>query len=143
MTSWHGFKDHPPNACNRMKCSVANQLEWSRFMMVVKQTVDLDKESYNKLFDILKQYQNEVNEIRDEKIAWNANPLALVVAAHNYLNENYYHAPKAHKNHTTSFRHTSSTSSHEPTRNKGKEVAKPITPSSPSASEEDNDPEQA
>ncbi|GJU85518.1 putative reverse transcriptase domain-containing protein [Tanacetum coccineum] len=49
------------------------------FVTVVKQTVDLDKESYHKLFDILKQYQNEVNEIRVEKIARNANPLALVV----------------------------------------------------------------
>ncbi|GJZ30044.1 hypothetical protein Tco_0575091 [Tanacetum coccineum] len=33
------------------------QPEWSRFVTVVKQTVDLDKESYHKLFDILKQYQ--------------------------------------------------------------------------------------
>ncbi|GJW45273.1 retrovirus-related pol polyprotein from transposon TNT 1-94 [Tanacetum coccineum] len=48
------------------------------FMTVVKQTVDLDKESYHKLFDILKQYQNEVNEICAKKIAKNVNPLALV-----------------------------------------------------------------
>ncbi|GJV27397.1 hypothetical protein Tco_1383845 [Tanacetum coccineum] len=55
------------------------QLEWSRFMTIIKQTIDLDKESYHKLFDILKQYQKEVNEIRVEKIARNTNPLALVV----------------------------------------------------------------
>ncbi|GKC38272.1 uncharacterized mitochondrial protein-like protein [Tanacetum coccineum] len=55
--------------------------EWSRFVTVVKQTIDLDKESYHKLFDILKQYQNEVNEICAEKIAMNANPLALVAVA--------------------------------------------------------------
>nr|GEU36469.1 ribonuclease H-like domain-containing protein [Tanacetum cinerariifolium] len=54
-------------------------LEWSRSMAVVKQTVDLDKESYHKLFDILKQYQKEVNEILAKKIARTANPLALVV----------------------------------------------------------------
>ncbi|GJS89528.1 hypothetical protein Tco_0772164 [Tanacetum coccineum] len=52
--------------------------EWSRFMTVVKQTVDLDQESYHKLFDILKQYQKEVDEIHAEKIAMNANPLALI-----------------------------------------------------------------
>ncbi|GKB01919.1 hypothetical protein Tco_0829963 [Tanacetum coccineum] len=40
----------------------------------------LDKESYHKFFDILKQYQKEVDEIRAEKIARNANPLALVAA---------------------------------------------------------------
>ncbi|GJQ99359.1 hypothetical protein Tco_0522344 [Tanacetum coccineum] len=54
---------------------------YSRFykMMNEMQTVDLDKGSYHKLFDILKQYQKEVNEIRAEDIAKNANPLALVI----------------------------------------------------------------
>ncbi|GKE87676.1 hypothetical protein Tco_1565151 [Tanacetum coccineum] len=56
------------------------QQEWSRFVTVVKQTSDLDTISYHKLFVILKQYQNEVNDIRAEKIARNANPLALVAA---------------------------------------------------------------
>ncbi|GJR64556.1 retrovirus-related pol polyprotein from transposon TNT 1-94 [Tanacetum coccineum] len=55
------------------------QPKWSRFMIVIKQTSDLDTISYHKLFDILKQYHNEVNDIRTEKIARNANPLALVV----------------------------------------------------------------
>ncbi|GJR67967.1 hypothetical protein Tco_0014032 [Tanacetum coccineum] len=72
------------------------QQEWSRFVTVVKQTVDLDKESYHKLFDILKQYQKEVNEIRAEKIARNANPLTLVAAAQPYQ-ETYYQAPKPQK----------------------------------------------
>ncbi|GJR92263.1 hypothetical protein Tco_0264437 [Tanacetum coccineum] len=121
----------------------SDQPEWSRFVTVVKQIVDLDKESYHKLFDILKQYQNEVNEIRAEKIARNTNPLALVAAAQQYPNDNYNHAPKPHKNQTTSSRQTSSTSSHAPTRTKGKEVAKPRTPPSLSTSEDDNDPEQA
>ncbi|GJT67004.1 zinc finger, CCHC-type containing protein [Tanacetum coccineum] len=57
------------------------QQERSRFVTIVKQVVDLDTESYQKLFDILKQYQKEVNEIRAEKIAKTVNPLALVVAA--------------------------------------------------------------
>ncbi|GJY97876.1 hypothetical protein Tco_0514786, partial [Tanacetum coccineum] len=75
------------------------QSKWSRFVTIVKQQHELDKVSYHKLFDILKQYQKEVNEIRSERIAKNANPLAL--------------------------------------------IAKPITPPSKSASEEDSDPEQA
>nr|GFC64883.1 hypothetical protein [Tanacetum cinerariifolium] len=37
--------------------------------------------SYHKLFDILKQYQNEVNELRAERLTRNANPLALVATA--------------------------------------------------------------
>ncbi|GJQ89330.1 hypothetical protein Tco_0000469 [Tanacetum coccineum] len=57
------------------------QQEWSRFVTIVKQQQDLDTVSYDSLFNILKQHQNEVNEIRAEKIAKNANPLAVVVAA--------------------------------------------------------------
>nr|GEZ40071.1 hypothetical protein [Tanacetum cinerariifolium] len=53
------------------------QPEWSRFVTIVKQQHKLDEDSYHKLFDILKQYQNEVNELRAEKLARNANPLAL------------------------------------------------------------------
>ncbi|GKC88758.1 hypothetical protein Tco_1149407 [Tanacetum coccineum] len=55
------------------------QLEWSRFITIVKQQQDLDTVSYHTLFDILKQHQNEVNEIRAEKIARNAKPLALAL----------------------------------------------------------------
>ncbi|GKF23163.1 hypothetical protein Tco_0075485, partial [Tanacetum coccineum] len=57
------------------------QPEWSRFITIVKQQHKLDEVSYHKLFDILKQYQKEVNEIRAERIATNANPLTLVAAA--------------------------------------------------------------
>ncbi|GJU16066.1 hypothetical protein Tco_1144032 [Tanacetum coccineum] len=96
------------------------QPEWSRFVTIVKQQHDLDTVSYHKLFDVLKQYQKEVNEIRAERIAKNANPLALVAAAQPHQDP-YYQAPK----------------------HKGKEIAKPITPPSESASEEDSDPEQA
>nr|GEY79891.1 hypothetical protein [Tanacetum cinerariifolium] len=53
------------------------QPEWSRVVTIVKQQHKLDEVSYHKLFDILKQHQNEVNELRAEKLARNANPLAL------------------------------------------------------------------
>ncbi|GJT43381.1 hypothetical protein Tco_0952096 [Tanacetum coccineum] len=53
------------------------QLEWSRFVKIVKQANNLDNVSYHTLFDILKQHQNEINEIRAERIARNANLLAL------------------------------------------------------------------
>ncbi|GJW60684.1 hypothetical protein Tco_0110019 [Tanacetum coccineum] len=54
------------------------QQEWSRFVTIMKQQHKLDEVSYHKLFDILKQYQKEVNELRAERMAKNANPLALV-----------------------------------------------------------------
>nr|GEV06150.1 hypothetical protein [Tanacetum cinerariifolium] len=54
-------------------------MEW--FVTIVKQQHKLDEVSYHKLFDILKQYQNEVNELHSKKLARNANPLALVATA--------------------------------------------------------------
>ncbi|GKE03590.1 hypothetical protein Tco_1395608 [Tanacetum coccineum] len=123
------------------------QPKWSIFITIVKQQQDLDTISYHRLFDILKQQQNEFNEICAEKIARNANPLALVATTQHYLDkyslDTYYQAPKPHKTHTSSSRHTTSTSSHVTTRNKIKDIAKPVTPPSKSASKEDSDPEYA
>ncbi|GJW98194.1 hypothetical protein Tco_0180002 [Tanacetum coccineum] len=88
------------------------------------------------------QYQKEVNEIRAERIAKNANPLALVVAAQQYPDP-YYQAPKPQRSFAPTSKQSSSTKSHPSTRVKGKELAKPITPPSESESEKDSDPEQA
>nr|GEV04937.1 putative reverse transcriptase domain-containing protein [Tanacetum cinerariifolium] len=88
--------------------------EWSRFVTIVKQQHKLDKVSHHKLFDILKHYQKEVNGLPAERLARNANPLALVATAQ--ANQDPYHQTS---------------------------IAKPITPPSKSTSEEDNDPEKA
>ncbi|GJW35769.1 hypothetical protein Tco_0058689 [Tanacetum coccineum] len=88
------------------------------------------------------QYQKEVNEIRADKIARNENPLALVAAAQQYL-DTYYQAPKSHKSYETPSKQSSSTRSHAPTRYKGKEISKPITPSSELVFKEDSNLEQA
>nr|GEV23692.1 hypothetical protein [Tanacetum cinerariifolium] len=98
--------------------------------------------TFNMLFDVLKQYQKEVNENRSERIAKNANPLALVVAAQQYPDP-YYQAPKSHKSYAPPSKHSSSTRSNASTKYKGKEIAKPIIPPSKSASKEENDIEQA
>nr|GFD22695.1 hypothetical protein [Tanacetum cinerariifolium] len=70
--------------------------------------------SYHKLYDILKQHQHEVNEIRAEKIARVANPLALVAQQ-----QPVYH-PQTHPTH---YKQNSSTRSPQAaTRNKGKAI---------------------
>ncbi|GJR38392.1 retrovirus-related pol polyprotein from transposon TNT 1-94 [Tanacetum coccineum] len=84
----------------------------------------------------------EVNEIRAERIATNANPLALVAATQQYLDP-YYQAPKSHQSYAPPSKQSSSTRFNASTKYKGKEITKLITPSSESASEEDSDPEQA
>nr|GEZ90888.1 hypothetical protein [Tanacetum cinerariifolium] len=118
------------------------QPEWSRFMTIVKQQHKLDEVSYHKLFDILKQYQNEVNELRAEKLARNANPLALVATAQ-ASQDPYYQTSRSHRSSAPLPKPLIPSRSHMTTRHKGKEIAKPITPPSKTASEEDNDPEQA
>ncbi|GKC52861.1 zinc finger, CCHC-type containing protein, partial [Tanacetum coccineum] len=84
----------------------------------------------------------EVNEIRAERIAKNANPLALVATAQHYPDP-YYQVPKHHKSYAPPSKQSSSTRSHASTKYKGKEISKPITPQSESTSEEDSDPKQA
>nr|GEV00755.1 hypothetical protein [Tanacetum cinerariifolium] len=116
--------------------------EWSRFVTIVKQQHKLDEVSYQKLFDILKQYKKEVNELHAERIARNANPLTLVATAQ--ANQDlYYQTSKSQKSYAPSSKPSIPTRSHTTTRYKGKEIAKPITPPSESASEEDSDLEQA
>ncbi|GJS27746.1 hypothetical protein Tco_0488366 [Tanacetum coccineum] len=117
------------------------QPEWSRFVTIVKQQHKLDEVSYHKYFDILKQYQKEVNELRAERIAKNANSLALVVTAQPYQDP-YYQTSKSHKSSAPTSKASLSTRSHATTRHKGKEIAKQITPPSESPSDEDSNPEQ-
>nr|GFD22333.1 hypothetical protein [Tanacetum cinerariifolium] len=91
---------------------------------------------------MVKQYQNKVNEFRAKKLARNANPLALVATAQ--ANQDpYYQTSRSHRSQAPSSKPSIPTRSHTATRHKGKEIAKPITPPSEIASEEDIDPEQA
>nr|GEW78209.1 hypothetical protein [Tanacetum cinerariifolium] len=75
------------------------------------------------------------------RIAKNANPLALVATAQSNQDP-YYQTPKSHKPYAPTSKASIPTRSHATTRNKGKEIAKPIIPPSESTYEEDSDPEQ-
>nr|GFB52567.1 hypothetical protein [Tanacetum cinerariifolium] len=116
--------------------------KWSRFVTIVKKQHKLDGFSYHKLFDILKQYQNEVNELRAERLSRNANPLALVATAQADRDQ-YYQTSRSHRSIAPSPKPSIPSRSHTNTRHKGKEIDKPITPPSETAFEEDSDPKQA
>ncbi|GJV35385.1 hypothetical protein Tco_1407862 [Tanacetum coccineum] len=119
------------NELVRNQCDVTNyqvniqfllqlQLEWQRFMTLVKQSQELKTVSYHKLYDILKQHQTKVNEIKAERLACTANPLALVAQQ-----QPVYH-PQIHPTHHT---HNSSTKSQQAaTRNRGKAIVNSSTP---------------
>ncbi|GJY11906.1 retrovirus-related pol polyprotein from transposon TNT 1-94 [Tanacetum coccineum] len=113
------------NELVRNKCDVTNhqvnvqfllqlQPEWQRFVTLVKQSQELKTVSYHKLYDILKQHQNKVNEIRAERLARTANPLALVAQQ-----QPVYHP----QNHPTHYTQNSSTRPQQAaTRNRGKAI---------------------
>nr|GEX92678.1 hypothetical protein [Tanacetum cinerariifolium] len=117
------------NELIRNQCKVTNhqvnvqfllqlQPEWQRFLTLVKQSQELKTVSHHKLYDILKQHQHEVNEIRVEKIARVANPLALVTQQ-----QPVYHP----QTHPTQYNQNSSTRSQQAsTRNRGKAIEKEI-----------------
>nr|GFA50885.1 hypothetical protein [Tanacetum cinerariifolium] len=84
----------------------------------------------------------EVNELRAKRLTRNANPLALVATAQ--VNQDpYYQTSKSQKSYAPSSKPSIPTRSHTTIIYKGKEIAKPITPPSESASKKDSDPEQA
>ncbi|GKD92161.1 retrovirus-related pol polyprotein from transposon TNT 1-94, partial [Tanacetum coccineum] len=118
------------NELVRNQCDVTNhqvnvqfllqlQPEWQRFVTLVKQSQELKTVSYHKLYDILKQHQNEVNEIRAERLARTANLLSLVTQQQ----------PVSHpQNHPTHNNQYSSTRSQQATRNRGKAIVNSSAP---------------
>ncbi|GJZ55651.1 hypothetical protein Tco_0610844 [Tanacetum coccineum] len=94
--------------------------EWQKFVTLVKKSQELKTISYHKLYDILKQHQYEVNEIKDERLERTTNPLALVAQQ-----QLVYHP----QNHPTHYTHNSSTRSQQAaTGNKGKAIVNPPPP---------------
>nr|GFA06341.1 hypothetical protein [Tanacetum cinerariifolium] len=95
---------------------------------------ELKTVSYHKLYDILKQHQNEVNEIRAEKIARVANPITLVARQQPVYNP---------QTHPTQYTQNSSTRSQQTTtRNRGKAIVnspQPIYDQEPSMVAEDDE----
>nr|GEW38203.1 hypothetical protein [Tanacetum cinerariifolium] len=108
--------------------------EWQRFVTLVKQSQKLKNVSYHKLYDILKQHQHDVNEIRAEKIARVANPLTLVTQ------QQQVNHPQTHP---TQYNQYSSTRTHQAaTRNRGKAIVnspQPIYDQEPSMVDDDED----
>nr|GFA04037.1 Gag-Pol polyprotein [Tanacetum cinerariifolium] len=114
---------------------------YSRFYKMMNELIrnqcesqELKTVSYHKLYDILKQHQNEVNELRVKRIARTANPLALVAQQ-----QPVYH-PQTHLTHYT--QNSSTRSQQAATRNRGKAIVNsplPIYNQEPSMVTEDDE----
>ncbi|GKA21642.1 hypothetical protein Tco_0701631 [Tanacetum coccineum] len=134
-----------PERTTLMKCGKLSK----GYNKVNPSTFKMSRQTYfgsleNSPLTMKKQWSHitQVNELRAERIAKNANPLALVATDQPYQDP-YYQAPKSHKSYAPTSKASLPTRSQATTRHNGKEIAKPITPPSESASEEDSDPEQA
>nr|GFA99766.1 hypothetical protein [Tanacetum cinerariifolium] len=133
------------NELTRNQCKVRNhqvnvqfllqlQPEWQRFVTLVKQSQELKNVSYHKLYDILKQHQQEVNEIQAEKIARVANPLALVAQQQPVYN------PQTHPTHYN--QNSSIKTQQTATRNREKAIVnspQPIYDQEPSMVDDDDE----
>nr|GEV99701.1 hypothetical protein [Tanacetum cinerariifolium] len=119
-------------------CANASHFNYNQngkgFLTLVKQSQELKTVLYHKLYDILKQHQNEVNEIKAERIARGANPLALVAQQQPVYNP---------QNHPTHYNQNSSTRSQQATtKNKGNAIVnspQPIYDQEPSMVAEDDE----
>nr|GEV43199.1 DNA/RNA polymerases superfamily protein [Tanacetum cinerariifolium] len=123
----YSIVDDCPNACEMWKAI-------ERFVTLVKQSQELKTISYHKLYDILKQYHNEVNELRAKRIARTANPLVLVAQ------QQPVHHPQNHPTHYT--QNSLTRSQQAATRNRGKAIVNstlPIYDQEPSMVAEDDE----
>nr|GEV94061.1 hypothetical protein [Tanacetum cinerariifolium] len=73
------------------------QPEWKRHVTIVRQTKNLHEADFTQIYDFLKMNQDEVNELRAERLAKTHDPLALM--AHS---QNSYKFPTTHNDQSSS-----------------------------------------
>nr|GEZ28032.1 hypothetical protein [Tanacetum cinerariifolium] len=76
-------KYFPEKIASNLKFLNNLQPEWSRHVTIVHQTKDLNTADYTQLYDFLKYNQNEVDELKAERIAKTQDPLELMANSNN------------------------------------------------------------
>nr|GEY70242.1 hypothetical protein [Tanacetum cinerariifolium] len=76
-------KHFPEKIDSNLKFLNNLQPEWSRHVTIVHQTKDLHTADYTQLYDFLKYNQNEVDELKAERLAKTQDPLALMANSNN------------------------------------------------------------
>nr|GEZ72163.1 hypothetical protein [Tanacetum cinerariifolium] len=77
------------------------QSEWKRHITIVRQTKNLHETDFTQIYDFLKMNQDEVNELRAERLAKTHDPLSLM--AHS---QNSYKFPAIHNDQLSSSTHS-------------------------------------
>nr|GEW76509.1 Gag-Pol polyprotein [Tanacetum cinerariifolium] len=94
-------KHFPENIASNLKFLNNLQPEWERHVTIVRQTKNLHEANFTQIYDFLKMNQDEVNELRAERLAKSHDPLALM--AHS---QNPFNFPTTHKDQSSSSTHS-------------------------------------
>ncbi|GJU18936.1 retrovirus-related pol polyprotein from transposon TNT 1-94 [Tanacetum coccineum] len=94
MNDFKRNKHFPEKIASNLKFLNNLQPEWKHHIIIVRQIKDLHQVHYNELYDFLKMNQEEVNELKAERLAKTHDPLALMT---NY--QNPYNYPVFHLDH--------------------------------------------
>ncbi|GKG31432.1 hypothetical protein Tco_0426382, partial [Tanacetum coccineum] len=78
MNDFKRNKHFPEKIASNLKFLNNLQPEWKRHITIVRQTKDLHQVDYTQLYDFLKMNQEEVNELRAERLAKTHDPLAFM-----------------------------------------------------------------
>nr|GEV02895.1 hypothetical protein [Tanacetum cinerariifolium] len=93
-------KHFPKNIASNLKFLNNLQPEWKRHVTIVRQTKNLHEADFTQIYDFLKMNQEEVNELRAERLVKSHDPLALM--AHS---QNSFNFPTTHKDQSSSSTH--------------------------------------
>nr|GEX08312.1 hypothetical protein [Tanacetum cinerariifolium] len=91
-------KHFPENIASNLKFLNNLQPEWKRYVTIVRQTKNLHETDFTQIYDFLKMNQDEVNELRVERLAKSHDPLALMAHSHNSFNFSTTHKDQSSSN---------------------------------------------
>nr|GEZ69488.1 hypothetical protein [Tanacetum cinerariifolium] len=94
-------KHFPKNIASNLKFLNNLQPEWKRHVIIVHQTKNLHEADFTQIYDFLKMKQDEVNELRAERLAKTHDPLAFM--AHS---QNSFNFPTTHNDQSSSSTHS-------------------------------------
>nr|GEV62406.1 hypothetical protein [Tanacetum cinerariifolium] len=93
-------KHYPKNIASNLKFLNNLQPEWKRHVTIVRQTKNLHETDFTQIYDFLKMNQDEVNELRAERLVKSHDPLALMA-----YSQNSFNFPTTHKDQSSSSTH--------------------------------------
>nr|GEX83161.1 hypothetical protein [Tanacetum cinerariifolium] len=101
FNEWEKNKHFSKNIAANLKFLNNLQPEWKRHVTIVRQTKNLHEAGFTQIYDFLKMNQDEVNELRVERLAKTHDPFALL--AHS---QNSYNFPATHNDQSSSSTHS-------------------------------------